>query len=63
MVRAVLDAAVPAESENTLIVEGNHYFPPEDIKRECLVESNRRARFPWKGRALCFDLEIDGKKI
>ncbi len=63
MVKAVLDATILAESENTVLVEGNHYFPSEDVKQECLFESDYRTSCPWKGLAHYYDLEIDGKRI
>ncbi len=61
-VKAIWKDRVLAESENTIIVEGNHYFPPGDVKQEYLVESDYRTRCPWKGLAHYYHIEADGKK-
>ena len=42
MVKAILNETVLAESDNTQVVEGNHYFPPESVKKEYLTESDTR---------------------
>jgi uncharacterized protein (DUF427 family) len=62
MVKAVWQGAVLAKSENTTIVEGNHYFPPADVKMEYLVKSEYRTTCPWKGEAYYYTIEVDGKK-
>ncbi len=48
---AMFNGVEIARSDGTIIVEGNHYFPREDVREECLVESSRRSICPWKGRA------------
>lgn len=50
-----------AESDHTVQVEGNEYFPPESVKKEFLKESSTRSQCPWKGTAFYYDLEIDGQ--
>lgn len=50
-----------AESENTIVVENNHYFPVESVKREFLKESDTHSVCPWKGTASYYSLEVDGK--
>lgn len=62
MVRAVWNGHVLAESDETIIVEGNHYFPPESIKPEFFEQSNRHTTCPWKGVASYYDVRVDGKK-
>ncbi len=49
--KAVWNGVVVAESEQTVIVEGNHYFPPESLKREHTTFSNHRTGCVWKGQA------------
>ncbi len=60
--RAVWKDTVMAESGNTVLVEGNHYFPPGDVKRENLVESDHRTRCPWKGLAHYYHIVKNGEK-
>ena len=62
MMKAIWKDTVLAESENTVVVEGNHYFPPDDVKQEHLVESDYRTRCPWKGLAHYYHIEINGEK-
>lgn len=60
MIRATWNGAVLAESDRTVIVEGNHYFPAEDVRREYLEESSTHTRCPWKGVATYYDVVVDG---
>jgi len=50
-----------AESRETLVVEGRHYFPPHSVKREYLRESPMRTTCPWKGEAFYYDLWVGGE--
>jgi uncharacterized protein (DUF427 family) len=61
MVKAVWNGVVLAESADTLIVEGNHYFPRESVNWEHLVESDRHTVCPWKGVASYYDVSVDGR--
>ncbi len=61
--KAAWKDTVLAESKNTVVVEGNHYFPPEDVKQEYLVESDYRTRCPWKGLAHFYHIKVDGEKV
>ncbi len=61
MPKAVWNGQVVAESDETIVVEGNHYFPPESINREYLVDSKSHTSCPWKGLASYYDVEVDGK--
>ena len=49
--KAVWNGVVIAESADTVVVEGNHYFPPEALKRELTTFSNHRTGCVWKGQA------------
>jgi uncharacterized protein (DUF427 family) len=60
-VKAVWNGAVLAESDDTVMVEGNHYFPPDSLNREYFKESGMRTVCFWKGEASYFDVEVDGK--
>ena len=61
-VRAIWKGVVLAESDRTVIVEGNHYFPPESLSREYLTDSRRRSVCPWKGVASYYTVEVDGSR-
>lgn len=50
-----------AESNDTIVVENNHYFPIESVKSEFLKESDTHSMCPWKGTASYYNLEVDGK--
>jgi uncharacterized protein (DUF427 family) len=58
--KATWNGAVIAESDDTVLVEGNHYFPAESLRREHVVESNHRSSCPWKGQARYYSLLVDG---
>lgn len=51
MIRATWNGTVLAESDDTIVVEGNHYFPAEDVNMDLLVDSPTHTRCPWKGKA------------
>jgi len=61
MVRATWNGVVLAESDDTVIVEGNHYFPRESLREELFVDSSKSTVCPWKGTASYYDVEIDGE--
>lgn len=50
-----------ASSDNTIVVEGNHYFPPEDVDQNFLKESDHHTTCPWKGEASYYHLKVDNK--
>jgi uncharacterized protein (DUF427 family) len=58
-VQAVWNGTVIAESYRTVKVEGNHYFPAEDVNRALLAPSDHRTTCPWMGRASDNDLIVD----
>jgi uncharacterized protein (DUF427 family) len=59
--KAIWNGVVIAESDQTIVVEGNHYFPPESVKREYLRESSTHTICSWKGTASYYTLEVNGK--
>ncbi|MEY9962480.1 uncharacterized protein (DUF427 family) [Streptacidiphilus sp. MAP12-16] len=61
MTRAVWNGVVLAESEHTVVVEGNHYFPPETLHRELFADSGSRSLCPWKGVAHYYDVTVAGQ--
>lgn len=58
--KAVWKDTVLAESDETIVVEGNHYFPPESVNKEYLHESDHQTRCPWKGFASYYDVVVEG---
>jgi uncharacterized protein (DUF427 family) len=58
MVKAVWNGAVIAESEETVIVEGNHYFPRDAVRSSHLKESSTKTNCPWKGMASYYTLSV-----
>ena len=61
--RASINGTVIAESDDTVIVEGNHYFPPESIKREYFSATDHATVCPWKGTAAYYDITVDGETL
>lgn len=59
--KAIWNGQVIAESDDTVIVENNHYFPIDSIKEEFLKESQMKTTCPWKGVASYYSLDVDGK--
>lgn len=60
--KAIWNGQLIAESEDTVVVEGNHYFPPDAIKKEFFTESDTLTHCPWKGDASYFNLNVNGKE-
>ena len=58
--KASWNGHVIAESDDTVVVEGNHYFPASSLNREYVLESNHRSTCPWKGQARYYSLLVDG---
>jgi uncharacterized protein (DUF427 family) len=53
---------VVAESDRTVVVEGNHYFPEEDVRAEFFEPSGTTSVCPWKGTASYRSVVVDGKR-
>lgn len=62
MPRAVWNGETLAESDDTVVVEGNHYFPIESVKSDYLQDSDSHTRCFWKGVASYYDVVVDGKR-
>lgn len=60
--KATWNGKVIAESNETRVIEGNHYFPPDSINKEYFKESKTNTVCPWKGTASYYSLEVDGKE-
>ncbi|MBW3599607.1 MAG: DUF427 domain-containing protein [Planctomycetes bacterium] len=61
MPKAIWNGVVLAESDDTIVVEGNHYFPPQALRREHFRDSETTTTCPWKGEAHYYTLEVDGQ--
>ena len=59
--KAIWNNTVIAESRETIVIEGNHYFPPESIRREYFLASDTHTFCGWKGEASYYSLSVDGK--
>ena len=60
--KAVWNNKIIAESDKTIIIEGNHYFPLESVKKEYLKDSETKYQCPWKGQASYHNIVVDGEE-
>jgi len=60
--KAIWNGAILAESDETIVVEGNHYFPPESVDNRYLKTTAMRSVCPWKGLASYFTVEAEGRR-
>lgn len=60
MMKAIWNGAVLAQSDRTIVVEGNHYFPPDAIDRQYFHDSTAHTVCPWKGTASYYTLSVNG---
>lgn len=60
MVEAIFNGRVIGASEHTVVVEGNHYFPPDDVDEVYLRRTRMKSLCPWKGIASYYTVEVDG---
>ena len=60
--KSIWNNQIIAESDQTVVVEGNHYFPLESVKPEVLKPSSTTSTCPWKGVASYYSLEVGGKE-
>ena len=58
--KAVWNGTVIAQSDDTVLVEGNHYFPATSLKREYTAFSNHKTMCHWKGQASYYSLIVNG---
>ena len=61
MTVATWNGTTIAESDKTVVVEGNHYFPPDSVNTKYLRQSTTTSRCPWKGLANYYSLIVNGK--
>lgn len=59
--QAIWNGEILAESDETLVVENNHYFPPAALRREFFKPSDKHTVCPWKGTASYYDVEVNGQ--
>ncbi len=59
--KAIWNGQVIAEANNTVVVEGNHYFPLESVHKEYLESSSHTSVCPWKGTANYYTLKVNGE--
>ena len=62
MAKATWEGIVLAESNQTIEIEGNHYFPPGSIRSEFFRPTDHHTLCIWKGTASYYDLEVNGKR-
>jgi uncharacterized protein (DUF427 family) len=60
-VEAIWNDQVIAHSDDTVVVEGNHYFPRDDVDTSVLERTRTTTECPWKGTAHYYTIEIDGE--
>ncbi|MFP4845038.1 DUF427 domain-containing protein [Winogradskyella sp. PE311] len=60
--KAIWNNKIIAESNDTVVIEGNHYFPHESINKEFFISSELHSVCPWKGKASYYTIEVDGKQ-
>ncbi len=60
--KAVWKGQVIADSDDTVVVEGNHYFPMSSLKQEFIKPSTKHSSCPWKGQASYYSLAVNGSE-
>lgn len=60
--KAIRNGKVIAERDDTIVIEGNHYFPVSSIKNEFYKDSSSHTVCSWKGTASYYSLKVDGKE-
>lgn len=60
--KAIWKDTVLAESDDTIVIEGNHYFPPDAIKKSFFEGSSHHTRCPWKGEASYYTVVVNGDR-
>jgi len=59
--KATWNGATIAQSDDTVVVEGNHYFPIGSVREDVLRTSAKHTTCPWKGEASYYSIEVDGR--
>lgn len=60
--KAIWNDTILAESEDTIVIENNHYFPSDSIKKEYFKPSNSQSMCPWKGLASYYSIDVNGQQ-
>ena len=60
--KAIWNDQIIAESNETVVIENNHYFPPESIKEQFFNPSSTHTNCPWKGKASYYSLNVNGEE-
>lgn len=60
--KALWNDTIIAESDDTVVVEGNHYFPADALRREHFAPSDHQTTCPWKGEASYYHVVVDGRE-
>ncbi|MDO1501584.1 DUF427 domain-containing protein [Winogradskyella maritima] len=60
--KAIWNGQVIAESNDTVVIENNHYFPHDSIKKEYFEKSDSKSVCPWKGEASYYTIKVDGNE-
>lgn len=58
--KAIWNGKTIAESEETIVIENNHYFPPSSINKTFFTPSNKHTSCPWKGEASYYNIDVNG---
>lgn len=61
--KAIWKDKVIAESDNTIVVESNHYFPPNAVDQQYLVKSDTHTTCPWKGEASYYSIKVNDNQL
>jgi uncharacterized protein (DUF427 family) len=59
--QAIFNGTVIAESDDTVVVEGNHYFPIDSLRQDYVEPSSTHTVCAWKGTASYYDVRVDGE--
>jgi uncharacterized protein (DUF427 family) len=59
--QATWNSTTIAESDKTVVIEGNHYFPPESVNKDYLKPSSTHTKCPWKGEASYYHIVVNGE--
>ncbi len=60
--KAIWNNTVIAQSNDTIVIEGNHYFPPQSVNKELLKDSITHTYCPWKGEASYYTIQAAGQE-
>jgi uncharacterized protein (DUF427 family) len=60
--QAIWNGEVIAESDETVVMEGNHYFPGDSIEKKYFKPSNQKSTCFWKGTASYYDIDVEGQQ-